>query len=98
MDYAIVTGSGGLIGSEAARFLTNEGMKVLGVDNDMRRYFFGENASTQWAIQELVSKLGNRYEHFSIDIRDRKAIEFLVKNHKQRQAQARGSYRSTAIS
>ena len=48
MSIAIVTGSSGLIGSETARFLHEQGMHVVGIDNNMREYFFGKDASTVW--------------------------------------------------
>ena len=41
----------GLIGSEAVRFFSNLGMDVIGIDNDMRKFFFGEEASTKWNRQ-----------------------------------------------
>ncbi|HEY8106178.1 MAG TPA: NAD-dependent epimerase/dehydratase family protein, partial [Gemmatimonadales bacterium] len=56
---AIVTGSGGLIGSEAVRYFAEQGFDVLGIDNDMRAYFFGEEASTRWLSSELAAKLAN---------------------------------------
>lgn len=72
MSTAIVTGSGGLIGSEAVRFLHDKGYYVMGIDNDMRKYFFGDTASTQWNIQKNL-QLKN-YEHSNIDIRDREGL------------------------
>ena len=48
MGVAIITGSAGLIGSEAVRFFSSLGMKIVGIDNDMRKFFFGEEASTKW--------------------------------------------------
>ena len=48
LSLAIVTGSSGLIGSEMSRFLCAKGWDVVGVDNDMRAYFFGQEASTKW--------------------------------------------------
>jgi len=68
MDVAIVTGSAGLIGSEAVRFLIQKGMLVVGIDNDMRRKFFGEEASTEWN-QKLLEKEFSAYKHYSKDIR-----------------------------
>ena len=73
MSVAIVTGSSGLIGSETARFLDSQGMEVVGIDNDMRRYFFGDDASTDWNTQRLVSTL-KHFEHHPIDVRDDQAI------------------------
>jgi len=69
MSIAVITGSAGLIGSEAVAFLHDKGMSVIGIDNDLRRYFFGPEASTRWKAEELKSKLPN-YEHHSIDIRE----------------------------
>lgn len=76
----LVTGSAGLVGSEAVRFFSKRGFDVVGVDNDMRRYFFGEDASTEPNRQILEKELAN-YHHHNIDIRDKTAIENLFKNH-----------------
>ncbi|HSV29403.1 MAG TPA: NAD-dependent epimerase/dehydratase family protein, partial [Candidatus Omnitrophota bacterium] len=53
MDIAIVTGSAGLIGSEAVRFFADKGLKVVGIDNNLRQTFFGEDGSTAWNRQQL---------------------------------------------
>ena len=76
MPIAIVTGSGGLIGSEACKSLDKEGFTVVGVDNDMRAYFFGKEASTQSNNQQLVETL-NHYISRNVDIRDMDAINAL---------------------
>ena len=76
MPIAIVTGSGGLIGSEACKSLDKEGFTVVGVDNDMRAYFFGKEASTQSNNQQLVETLNN-YISRNVDIRDVDAINAL---------------------
>ena len=76
MPIAIVTGSGGLIGSEACKSLDKEGFTVVGVDNDMRAYFFGKEASTQSNNQQLVETLNN-YISRNVDIRDMDAINAL---------------------
>jgi CDP-paratose 2-epimerase len=73
MSVAIVTGSSGLIGSETARFLHAQGMDVLGIDNNLRAYFFGEDGSTDWNAQKLRTSLP-RYTHLTFDIRDREAL------------------------
>lgn len=70
MSIAIVTGSAGLIGSEAARHFAGQGLTVVGIDNDMRREFFGDEASTRWQQQQLEKKLGDSYRHVDGDIRD----------------------------
>ena len=69
MKIAIITGSAGLIGSQACDFFHNKGYKIIGIDNDMRSYFFGDGASTKQSSQSLVSKLEN-YDHYNIDIRN----------------------------
>jgi len=76
MPIAIVTGSGGLIGSEACKSLDKEGFTVVGVDNDMRAYFFGDEASTKSNNQQLVESLNN-YIPRNVDIRDMDAINAL---------------------
>lgn len=73
----LVTGSGGLIGSECVRFLHERGWDAVGVDNDMRRQFFGEPATTGPVIEELRATLP-RYRHHGVDIRDRQAMRDLL--------------------
>jgi len=69
MKIAIITGSAGLIGSQACSFFSEKGYKIIGIDNDMRAYFFGESSSTKDSLESLKSKI-NDYEHYNIDIRD----------------------------
>ena len=64
----LITGSAGLIGAEAVRFCVGKNMKVLGIDNDLRSYFFGKDSSTDWSRKQLESELGNLYQHKNIDI------------------------------
>ena len=70
MSVAVVTGSAGLIGSEACAFFAAQGMHVVGVDNDMRRTFFGADASTVWNRTRLERDLGMGYTHVDADVRD----------------------------
>jgi CDP-paratose 2-epimerase len=74
----LITGSGGLIGSEAVNFFHEKGFEIIGIDNDMRKYFFGEEASTNWNVQK--NKLLKKYFHYSVDIREKDSIKkiFLV--------------------
>jgi CDP-paratose 2-epimerase len=74
---ALVTGSSGLIGSEAAEFFDSRGWRVHGVDNNMRRDFFGEHGDTTWNLQRLQAAT-QRFEHHDLDIRDRDGIERLI--------------------
>ncbi|MFN0128487.1 MAG: NAD-dependent epimerase/dehydratase family protein [Verrucomicrobiales bacterium] len=66
---ALVTGSAGLIGSESCRRFHAEGYDVVGLDNDMRAYFFGPEASTESERGKLERTLP-RYRHHAVDIRD----------------------------
>ena len=76
MSVVIVTGSSGLIGSETARFFDAQGFDVVGVDNDMRAYFFGGEASTAWNTRQLGQDLP-RFRHRGLDIRDAAAVDSL---------------------
>jgi CDP-paratose 2-epimerase len=71
---AVITGSSGLIGSEAALHFGSLGFSVVGVDNDMRRVFFGEEASTNWNRGCVQEVLGESYIHHDLDVRDRGAV------------------------
>ena len=77
MSVAVVTGAAGLIGSEAVEHFAARGMDVVGIDNDMRRVFFGEEASTHWNRERLERTLGTSYTHVDLDIRDREEIDRL---------------------
>ncbi len=81
MTVAVITGSGGLIGSEAVEHFAAQGMQVVGIDNDMRRYFFGDDASTAWRQTTLRDRLNSRYTHHNIDIRDYDALAGIFKRY-----------------
>lgn len=81
MSIAIVTGSAGLIGSEASQFFAELGMDIIGIDNDMRAYFFGDEASTKWKRDKLETDLKNYY-HQNIDIRNFDVVEKIFKKYK----------------
>ena len=74
MSVVVITGSAGLIGSEAAQFYCQRGHLVIGIDNDMRSRFFGPESSTRWKREALVRDFA-QYFHHDIDIRDRDAVE-----------------------
>jgi CDP-paratose 2-epimerase len=74
---ALVTGSSGLIGSEMVSFLDERGWRVHGVDNNMRRDFFGEHGDTTWNLERLRRET-RRFEHHDLDVRDREGIARLV--------------------
>jgi CDP-paratose 2-epimerase len=80
MSIAVVTGSAGLIGAEAARFFSGKGLDVVGIDNDMRQRFFGADGSTLWSRRLLETSVP-RYRHVDADIRDHAAIEKIFAAH-----------------
>ncbi len=80
MNIAVVTGSAGLIGAEAVRFLSDKSFQVVGIDNDMRKVFFGEEASTDWQRRQLENEI-HSYRHHAVDIRDEKAIDRIFLEH-----------------
>ncbi|MBJ6108610.1 NAD-dependent epimerase/dehydratase family protein [Hymenobacter sp. BT523] len=74
MRIAVITGAGGLIGSEAVEFFADKFDVVVGLDNNLRAYFFGEQASTDWNRVRLQTAFAN-YRHYNVDIRDQQAVE-----------------------
>jgi len=81
MSIIIVSGSAGLIGSEACLYFSSLGLKIIGIDNGMRSQFFGREASTEWNRQRLEKLLGENYVHKNFDIRDRETIGELFKRY-----------------
>jgi CDP-paratose 2-epimerase len=78
MTTILVTGSSGLIGSEAVEHFDRQGHKLIGVDNNMRRVFFGESGDTTWNLERL-QRCTRNFTHYNIDIRDRTALEELFR-------------------
>ncbi len=76
---ALVTGSGGLIGSACARMLGGCGWDVIGLDNNLRAQLFGKQGSTESVVEELRDTLP-RYRHHSFDIRDRQKVRDLLES------------------
>jgi CDP-paratose 2-epimerase len=77
----LVTGSSGLIGSEAVTHFDRQGHEVVGVDNNMRREFFGPAGDTLWNLERLKSTT-KRFTHFALDIRDRAGVEDLFRTQR----------------
>ena len=80
MAVAIITGSCGLVGSEAVTHFAALGLDIVGIDNDMRREFFGEGASTAW-MRAALERTVRGYTHVTSDIRDRAAIEAVFRRY-----------------
>lgn len=81
MNIAIVTGSGGLIGSESVSFLADKMDLIVGIDNDQRAYFFGADASTKWNKERLEGQFSN-YKHYALDIRDYAGLQKIFEEYK----------------
>jgi CDP-paratose 2-epimerase len=81
MPLAIVTGSGGLIGSESVAHFVEAGFDVVGVENDMRAYFFGPSASTRPQTERLLELYPDNFRSLEIEIRDGEAVDRLVREH-----------------
>jgi CDP-paratose 2-epimerase len=81
LPIAIITGAGGLIGSESAAFFARDGFDVLGIDNDMRSYFFGPQASTASTMRRLSAELGRSFHPLDLDIRDREGMQRIFERH-----------------
>jgi CDP-paratose 2-epimerase len=81
MSVAVISGSAGLIGSEATVFFSSIGLDAVGIDNDMRRVFFGDEASTRWNRDRLENEIGEGYRHLDLDIRDEVGIEKLFREY-----------------
>ncbi len=69
MSVVLITGSGGLVGSESAIYFARQGFHVVGIDNDMRRDFFGDEATTVPNVERLRREIAD-YEHYDVDVRD----------------------------
>ena len=80
MSIAIVTGSSGLVGSEAVEFFSKKGFDVVGIDNNYRKYFFGKKGDTNWRRDQLIKKIKN-FTHINCDIRNfNKLKKIFLKN------------------
>jgi len=80
MDIALITGSGGLIGSEAAVFFSQKDFKIVGIDNNLRKYFFGPDGSIKWNLKRLQQRVPD-YVHKDIDIRNLEELEKIFKEY-----------------
>jgi len=81
MSVVIVTGSAGLIGSEAVAYFAERGHRIVGIDNDFRQRFFGPDASTAWNRRSLEARFPKQYAHVDADIRDAETMDALFGRH-----------------
>ena len=82
MKIALITGSCGLVGSESAIFFSKKGFKIIGIDNNARKFFFGKDGDITWIKNKLKSNLKN-YSHFNTDIRNFKSLKKIFKKYKK---------------
>ncbi len=81
MKTYLITGSSGLIGSEAVAYFDEQGHRVIGVDNNLRAGFLGPSGDTSWNLERLKSVTRN-FESFDFDIRDRAALDQLYEEYR----------------
>jgi len=83
MSVVLITGSSGLVGSESVNFFSDKGFDVVGIDNNLRKFFFGNDGSTSWIKNSLIKRNKN-FTHYNIDIRNYKALEKVFKKYKKK--------------
>ena len=83
MSIALITGSSGLVGSESANFFCKKGFDVIGIDNDLRKFFFGKDGSTSWMKSKLLKENKN-FKALNIDIRNYNGLEKIFKKYKKK--------------
>ena len=82
MSLVIVTGSTGLVGSEAVNFFCDKGFDVVGIDNNLRQFFFGEDGSTKW-VKNVLLKRNKKFKNVNLDIRNDNGIKKIFKKYKR---------------
>tara|TARA_B100001121_G_C18652919_1_gene604993 strand:- start:409 stop:1458 length:1050 start_codon:yes stop_codon:yes gene_type:complete len=82
MSLVIVTGSTGLVGSEAVNFFCDKGFDVVGIDNNLRKFFFGEDGSTKW-VKNVLLKRNKKFKNVNLDIRNDNGIKKIFKKYKR---------------
>ena len=82
MSTIIITGSSGLVGSESVDFFCKKGFDVIGIDNNLRSFFFGKDSSTVWIKKKLLKKHKN-FKHYNVDIRNINGLKKIFKKYKK---------------
>tara|TARA_Y100000591_G_scaffold248757_1_gene219930 strand:- start:589 stop:1638 length:1050 start_codon:yes stop_codon:yes gene_type:complete len=82
MSIVLITGSNGLVGSEAVNFFHDKGFDVVGIDNNLRKFFFGSSGSTNWIKLRLLKRNKN-FKSFNLDIRNLTGLEKIFKKYKK---------------
>jgi len=81
MKLALITGSCGLVGSESAIFFSKKNFKILGIDNNARKFFFGKDGDISWVKSRLKKDLKD-YNHYNTDIRNFKSLKKIFQKYK----------------
>ena len=82
MAIALITGSSGLVGSEAVNFFSNKGFDVIGIDNNLREFFFGKDGSTNWVAKK--NKIQNKkFKNYNVDIRSYEKLKKIFLRYKK---------------
>ena len=82
MSTIIITGSTGLVGSESVDFFCKKGFDVIGIDNNLRSFFFGKEGSTEWVKKKLLKRFNNFY-NYNTDIRNLNSLKKIFKKYKK---------------
>ena len=82
MSIVLITGSTGLVGSEAVNFFSNKGFEVIGIDNNLREFFFGKEGSTNWIKKKLYEK-NKKFKNFAVDIRNYDNLKKIFSKYKK---------------
>ena len=82
MSIALITGSNGLVGSESVNFFSKKGFDIIGIDNNLREFFFGKDGSTSW-VKKKIKKEIKQYSHYNVDIRSYQSLEKIFKKYKK---------------
>ena len=82
MSVILITGSSGLVGSESVDFFCKKGFDVIGIDNNLRNFFFGNDGSTNWVKKKLLKKHKN-FQNYSVDIRNFNLLKKIFKKFKK---------------
>ena len=82
MSLVLITGSSGLVGSESVNFFSKKGFDVIGIDNNLRKFFFGNDGSTLWVKNSLL-KNNKKFKHYNTDIRNYNSLEKIFKKYKK---------------
>ena len=82
MSLILITGSCGLVGSEAVNFFSKKGFEIIGIDNNSRRFFFGKDGDISW-IKNRIIKEHKNYYHYNVDIRNFQALKKIFKKYKK---------------